>query len=248
MIIIILTIFTLLLIRYNRDLFYFHIRYNDIKLDSYPEIKIDNHYAIYYKNNKDNCLIISHGNAANIYYNKYIIDKLKYIYDGDIYCYEYPGFGKCKGKLTINGCVNEHLFWIDYLSKKYKNIDLWGYSIGGGILSKTIPKLSNNLSYKIRRIYFHNTFSNIKNVIEYNNTIGFFLYKILFINDLDTNNNFRDNFYKNKDIYILHALNDKLIPYNEAVINYNKCKQLNYNVKLIELDGDHVEYDIKYIQ
>ena len=245
-ILIIIIILILLIIRTNRVLFYFRRKNNSID-DTIPQINIDNHHAIYYKYNYENCLLISHGNSSNIYNSNKLIDKIKTIYKGDIYCYEYPGFGKCKGKLSINGCVNEHLFWLDYLDKRYKYIDLWGYSIGGGVLSQTIKKIPDNISNKIRKIYFHNTFSCIKNIVKKYSFFSFILYKILFVDDFNTNIELKNKFFKNKEIIILHSLDDNVVPYNEAIINYNLCKLLGYNIKLIDLEGGHTEYILNKI-
>jgi hypothetical protein len=214
----------------------------------YPELIINNHYAIYYSTNKTNkCMLISHGNSSSAFSNWNLMNNIKKYYDGDIYCYEYPGFGKCKGKLSINNCVNEQLFWLEYLSKKYTFIDIWGYSIGGGIIAQTIKKIPDNISNKIRKIYYHNTFSCIKNVIKKYNIFSYILYNILCINDLNTNNEFKNNFFKNKEIIILHSIHDNIVLYDEAIINYNLCKKLEYNVKLINLEGDHIIFDLNNI-
>jgi hypothetical protein len=245
---ILIIVLLFILIRENRDMFYFRIKNNTID-HLMPQINIDNHHSVYYKNDDSNynCLLVSHGNSSNIYCSKKLIDKIKKIYKGDIYCYEYPGFGKCKGKLSINNCVNEQLFWLEYLSKKYTFIDIWGYSIGGGIIAQTIKKIPDNISNKIRKIYYHNTFSCIKNVIKKYNIFSYILYKILCINDLNTNNEFKNNFFKNKEIIILHSVHDNIVLYDEAIINYNLCKKLGYNVKLINIEGDHTIFDLKNI-
>ncbi len=244
--ILIIILILILIIRSNRDFLYFWIKNNSID-DSFPQINIDNHHAIYYKYNNDNCLLISHGNSSNIYNSNKLIDRIKTVYKGDIYCYEYPGFGKCKGKFSIKGSVNEHLFWLDYLYKRYKYIDLWGYSIGGGVLAQTVKKIPDNISNKIRKIYFHNTFSCIKNIVKNYGMFYYILYKILWVDDFNTNKEFKNKFFKNKEIIILHSLDDNVIPYNEAIINYNLCKRLGYNVKLIELEGNHTEYILNKI-
>ncbi len=247
LVIILIILIIYFIIRYNRDRLYFRIKNNSIK-ENLPEINIDNHYIIYHKtSNNTKCLIISHGNSSNIYNSVKLIEKIKTVYKYDIYCYEYPGFGKCKGTLTINGCIREHLFWLNYLSERYNEIDLWGYSIGGGIVTQTIAQIPKNIEPKIKRIYFHNTFSNIKNVIRKHHILLYFLYKILLIDDLDTYNKLNHEFFKNKELIILHSKNDNIISFNEAIYNFNICKQLKYNIKLIELEGFHSKYEIKNI-
>lgn len=246
---IIIIIIFLLILRLIRQRFYFYptFNYND-KYKPLVIININNHYAIYHKKNTRKCLLISHGNALNIYISgSYIINKIKDHYDGDIYCYEYSGFGKCKGDISINGCINEHLFWIDHLSEKYDHIDLWGFSIGGGVIGQTINKIPINISNKIKKIYFHNTFTAINQVIKHLYPPLFILYKIILLNDFNTFENFSNDFYKDKEIIFIHAINDNIIPYNEAIKNYNKCLELKYNTKIIEIDGNHNNYNIKHI-
>ena len=243
----ILRLIIFLILRLIRYRFYFipTFDYNY----QYPQINIDNHYSIYYKNKVSNkCLLISHGNYTNIYnIGSNLINKIKENYDGDIYCYEYQGFGKCKGKLSIKGCVDEHLFWINYLSTKYDNIDLWGFSIGGGVIGQTINKIPINISDKINNIYFHNTFSSLENVIKNKYSLLFLLYKILLLNDFNTYKSLSNQFFKNKKIVFLHSKNDKMVPYEEAMMNFNKCVKLGYNTQLITLVGDHNNYNINII-
>lgn len=243
MILLILIILIIFLLRLTRYSFYFKptFDYND----KYPEINIDNHYAIYYKNKVSNkCLLISNCNYTNIYnIGSNLINKIKENYDGDIYCYEYQGFGKCKGKLSIKGCVDEHLFWINYLSTKYDNIDLWGYCIGGGVIGQTINKIPINISNKINNIYFHNTFTSLESIIKNKHSILLFLlYKILLLNDFNTYKSLSNKFFKNKKIVFLHSKNDETVPYEEVMMNYNKCVKLEYNTQLITLEGNHLNY------
>jgi hypothetical protein len=248
-IIIIIIICFLLYLRIYREYLWFR---PDKKLPTnikYTELIINNHYSIYNNNNYNKCMLISHGNSSNIYNSSNLINKIKDMYDGDIYCYEYPGFGKCKGKSLINNCVNEHLFWLDYLSKKYTHIDLWGYSIGGCIIAQSINEIPENIKMKIHKIYFHNTFSIIKNVLKTYNILFYYLYKFLLINDskYNTLNILSNEFFKNKEIIILHSFDDEIIPYTEALLNYNICKELGYSIKLINLEGTHGNFILKNI-
>jgi hypothetical protein len=246
LILLLIIIVFLLILRLKRERLYFIPSYD--YNNNYPEINIDNHYAIFNKKNSKKCLLISHGNYSNIYNSgSYMINKIKNCYDGDIYCYEYQGFGKCKGNISIKGCVNEHLFWLDYLSKKYDNIDLWGFSIGGGVIGQTIYKIHKSISNKINKIYFHNTFMSIKNVLAHLYPIYYLFSIILLVNDFNTYESFKNDFYKDKEIIFIHAKKDNIVPYNEAIKNYNKCLELKYNTKLIDICGNHIHYNINNI-
>jgi hypothetical protein len=248
--IIILFLLVLILLRLNREkIYFFPIKLDKNYKEDYTEINIDNHHAIGHVTNNTKCLLISHGNYGNVYHGgSYIIDNLKNKYNGDIYCYEYQGFGKCKGSTSIKGCVDEHLFWLNYLAKKYDVIDLWGYSIGGGVLSQTIKKIPQSISYKINKLYYHNTFTRIKNVIGRIYYPTMILYSLFLLDDFNTIDSFSNTFFKNKKIIFLHSINDMVIPYSEAIRNHARCEELKYNTKLIQLKGDHIRYLIEHIE
>ena len=211
----------------------------------------NNHYAI--TNNILNklkldrpCLLISHGNAGNISNRDYLLDILNK-YDGDIYCYEYPGFGKCKGYVSIFSCIQEHIYWLECLSQKYPKIDVWGESIGGGIVVETLCRLDDskhkNIIEKIGRIYLQSTFSSIYNVIKTLNPNLALCYYVLLFDDLEVTRSLKHNDFiskfNNNDIILLHSRTDEIIPFSEAEINYNTCLQNKLKSKLIEIKGAH---------
>lgn len=212
-------------------------------------INIKNNYAIITNNSlklNKSCLLISHGNAGNITNRDILLEKLN-AYDGNILCYEYPGFGECPGTISITNCVEAHIFWLDFLSKKYEKIDLWGESIGGGIIVETLCRLDiqthAHIIEKIGKIYLQSTFSSIYNVIKsINNFLSKFYYLLMF-DDLETSENLSHYDYlskfKSNQIFILHSKQDEIIPFREAEINYKKCLENNINVKLIEIKGTH---------
>jgi alpha-beta hydrolase superfamily lysophospholipase len=232
----------------NRDKLYFYPD-NYYQKTKNKIINIKNSYAITNLKNKPNkrCLLISHGNSGNITQYDKIISDLEKQYDGDIYCFEYPGFGFYKGIANINNSVNENLKWLNILNNEYREIDLWGFSIGGGIMIETLTKISKLPNYqeindKINNIYIHGSFSNIKNVIYHRNTqLGDF-YSLLKFNDLHTKQNLKHSVLKNKKIIILHSKDDKIVPYQESIINYNTAKKLKLNTRFIEIKGNHNNY------
>ena len=196
----------------------------------YNIIHINNHYALTHikkEKTKNKCLIISHGNAGNITNRDYLFDQLEN-YDGDIYCYEYGGFGNCQGTKHINSCINEHIFWLNELKNKYEEIELWGESIGGGIVIETLCRINDGILFnKIKKVYLQSTFNSLSTIIsEMNSTLGFF-YKLLLFDDLNTHHNLQYIKPKNIKIIILHSKNDEIIPYSEAIKNYNRCKDLH---------------------
>ena len=214
-------------------------------------IKVKDNYALTNAQSikKNKCLIISCGNYGNITYYDRLLEELK-TYDGDIYIYEYSGFGLQNGDVSINNCIKLHMFWLEKLSKDYNIIDLWGFSIGGAIVVKTLSCVKNDhIINKINNIYLHGTFSKIKNIVKTMFPIMGKVYDFFDINDLNTIDLLKHKNLKNKNITILHSKDDEIIPFHEAKLNYNKCKKLNLNTKFVLIKGDHNNYvfDIKKI-
>jgi hypothetical protein len=230
----------------NRDKLYFSPDNRYEKVENNKIIKIDNSYAITTLKSKPKkkCLLISHGNAGNITQYDKIITDLEKQYDGDIYCYEYPGYAFKKGIACINNSVKENIKWLHILNDVYETIDMWGFSIGGAIMIETLTNLTKLNNYqqinnKINNIYIHGSFSNIKNVIYHRNKqLGDF-YSFFEFNDLHTKEKLCNKIFNNKKIIILHSKDDEIIPYSEALINYNTAKKYNLNVVIISIKGTH---------
>lgn len=196
--------------------------------------KKGHHYALFRKGIKNHkVLIISHGNSGSFLDRGYVIDKLEK-YTGDIYLFEYPGFSGIPGKTNIKNCVNELLFWIKYLKPKYQKIDLFGESIGGGIVIETCYKYE--IDY-INKIYLQSTFTSMENVIKNLNYGLYLLYKFMLLDDLNNAKNLR-NIQCDKYV-IIHSPDDKLIKYNQALENCEILKRLDKKVKFIEGSGIH---------
>lgn len=228
-----------LFIRFNINHFYFQPAgkknldgFNDTD-PKYKCMNIDHHYALYRKGDKPKVMIVAHGNAGSFLDRSYLIDKLDE-YTGDIFLFEYPGFSGVKGKANIKSCVNELAFWVEYLKPHYNKIDLYGESIGGGIVIETCRKKSFDC---INKIYLQSTFSSMKEVILNMNNKLYWLYKILLLDDLNSNKNL-ENVLCDKYV-IIHSPTDELVYYEQAVSNYEKLKSLNKQVKFIQATGSH---------
>lgn len=200
----------------------------------YPCINKKGHFAIYRKGKKNHrVLILAHGNAGSFLDKDYIIDKLEE-YTGDIYLFEYPGFSGLPGKTNIKNCVNELMFWIKYLKPKYKKIDLYGESIGGGIVIETCRRYQINF---INKIYLQSTFTSMNDVIKDMNSGLHAIYKLLLLDDLNTAKNLKN--IKCKKFVVIHSPDDKLINYEQALKNFYILKKLKKNVKFIKGSGFH---------
>jgi hypothetical protein len=227
-------------VRSNINYFYFEPgkkrdieEYNKLNY-KYPCVKINNHYALYKKGlNANKVMIISHGNAGSFLDMGYMIDKLEK-YSGDIYLFEYPGFSGINGTPSITNCVNELLFWIFYLKSQYAKIDLFGTSIGGGIIAETCSR--NSLNF-INKIYLQSTFTSMRDVIRDLHPRLYILYNILLLDDLNTSKSLK-NISCNKYV-IIHSPDDQVIKYEQAEKNFLFLQKLKKQVKFIKGTGEH---------
>ena len=200
----------------------------------YPCKKIGEHYALFRKGTlSKKVMIIAHGNSGSFLDKDYMFKKLKN-YSGDIYLFEYPGFSGVKGKTNIKNCVNELMFWIRYLRTKYKKMDLFGESIGGGIVIETCSLHSLNF---INKIYLQSTFTSMGDVIRDFNYGLYILYNILLLNDLNTSKSL-EKVHCNKFV-IIHSPTDNLISYKQSQINLSILEKLNKRIEFIQGTGTH---------
>jgi hypothetical protein len=178
-------------------------------------------------------MIVAHGNAGSFLDRGYMLDKLEK-YSGDIYLFEYPGFSGVEGKTNITNCISELLFWINHLRPQYKKMDLFGESIGGGLVVETCSKYGINF---INKIYLQSTFTSMADVIQNLNSGLYMLYNVLFLDDLNTAKSLKDVYCKKW--VIIHSPDDLLIEYDQALKNYSILEKLNRRVKFIRGSGHH---------
>lgn len=197
------------------------------------------------------CMLLAHGNASNIYHRDNLLTSLA-SYPYDIYCFEYDGFGPLKGKsggVTIGNCVRNCMYWLARLAKQYDEIDVYGESIGGGIIMETLATIQDIMEYrpvyvKIRNIYLQSTFCSISRLLNKHQSWLSYIYDFVNWNDLDTFTNLlriASGFYdrKKQRVVIIHSKTDELVPYSEAVDNYNRCGDLGISVSLYTIEGSH---------
>ena len=211
----------------------------DVENNKNRIINIDKeHIAIYEKRNTDRILLISCGNHGNLdlYYDR--IQILKNIYDYDILCYEYPGFGCINKEYCIDNCIKETYYWIQYIKNLgYKTFDFMGYSIGGGIIIECLKRY--NITYA-NNIYLVATFTSISELLFQTNYINYFIQGIFFKKDnLNTYDNLK-NIHCNT-LYIIHSKEDERIPFNLAIKNYLLNSTNIKNKIFIEIKGNHKE-------
>ena len=224
------------------DNFYLEpIRVDKYKFDNvdnkYKIINIDNeHYALYEKKNTNRILLITCGNYGNLDYYYEKIQMFKTLYDYDILCFEYPGFGIINKEHCIDNCLKETYFWIQYINKLgYKTFDFMGFSIGGGILIECLRKY--NITYA-NNIYLLSTFTSLSELLYQTNYSNYLIHG-LFLKKYNLNTFCSLKYIYCNTLYIIHSKEDERIPFNLAIKNYLSNTNYIKNKVFIEIKGKH---------
>ncbi len=134
--------------------------------------------------------------------------------------------------------------------KKYEEIDVYGESIGGGIIMETLATMQDIAEYrpicdKIRNIYLQSTFSSISRLLNKSwSRIIAGIYDFINWNDLDTYNNLHriaSGFYnrRRQKVVLIHSPTDEIVPYSESLDNFQRCEDLGMHVLHYKIRGGH---------
>jgi hypothetical protein len=160
----------------------------------------------------------------------------KNIYDYDILCYEYPGFGCINKEYNIEDCIKETYFWIKYIkSLGYEIFDFMGYSIGGGIIIECLKLY--NITFA-NNIYLISTFTSISDIL-YDGDIGNYILQSLFLRKYNMNTFYNLQYIYCNNLYIIHSKEDERIPYKMAIKNYSANSNYIKNKIFIDIKGLH---------
>jgi len=216
--------------------------FNPLRCKEYsqsPNIKyIDKRYCYVDKGtDSSKVLLVARGNEGNINNSEKLVSFIRNFYHYDIFVIEYPGFGKMPGKTNINNCVECLYEWHRYLRTCYSSIDVYGLSIGSGIVLKFVRQ------YKIvpNILILHSPFSSFLKVIHHvRPMMGCIL--DMFIND-DTYlcNQKEIQKIECENLYILHSKEDEVIPVDHA-LELEKIAMENKRIRglnFIEIFGPH---------
>jgi hypothetical protein len=200
-------------------------------------ININNeHIAIHKKRNTNRILLISCGNYGNLDYYYDRMQIFKTIYDYDILCYEYPGFGIINKEHNIDNCIRETYYWIQYIKKLgYKIFDFMGYSLGGGIIIECLKRY--NITYA-NNIYLVATFSSLSELL-FQTNYGNYLIQGIFFKKSNLNTFCNLRFINCNKLVIIHSKEDERIPFNLAIKNYFCNSKYIKNKVFVEIKGKH---------
>jgi hypothetical protein len=186
-----------------------------------------------YKNSitLNKCILFFHGNAGNISFRLYYIEKL-YELGFSLLFFDYPGFGLSTGIPNEDNCIKCSQEFYKYLIDKnfeQKNIIFYGESIGGSIAMS----LAN--IYNIKYLILQSTFTDIKEIIKIITTFNIFIMDNIgfeTLENLKTRNKINKLTKKMKTL-IIHSNDDELIDTSHA-------KELSlYADKLYICNGTH---------
>jgi pimeloyl-ACP methyl ester carboxylesterase len=181
-------------------------------------------------------ILFCHGNVGNISHRKYVIDMTKQ-FDCSIILFDYCGYGKSKGMPTTTKILENGEDVYKWALKKFdikeSQLVVMGESLGGSVATHISQKFNPS------KLILLSTFSCLTDVAKLGDDIPYY-WKIasviftFFIGELPNH----QNISKVKcPIMILHSKSDSLIPYANALKNYQSIPHSNKH--LIEITGDH---------
>lgn len=110
-------------------------------------------------------IVYSHGNGGNISWYIPSINTLRNF--GDVFAYDYPGYGISPGVPTEDNVLKSGLKAFDYISElyseKYTDIILYGFSLGGAVTVNIASKNPSNP--KIKGVILQSTFAKLEDCV-----------------------------------------------------------------------------------
>ncbi len=215
----------------------------------FGNIKLEEHFigqnndinAIYMKNeNKDMCIIYCHGNSGTLEnYMNFLYDFGSY---ANIIIFDYSGYGKSKGFPNSESvCNNAFEVWdfvVNILKIKPENVILYGFSLGGAVVTNLAKKL-DDINSLPKAVIIQSTFSSQAEMAKQMLPLSLYYFLQLFMDhSLDSQENLKKIGDKTK-VLILHSKDDELIKFH-----HSKSLSNNDIDKIIEIKGSHNNYKL----
>lgn len=210
-IIAIIAVSVIITLVYNRNKLYLHPTITDTIIPSdgtrFNVKGVDTWIFLSDGNENNKTIIFSHGNAGSLNERLHLIsfwrDNLKSQYNFVIY--DYYGYGKSSGVASIENCIKSLENVVEFvLLKGYKDIVLWGNSMGSGITAEFAAKTN----VKIKKIVLQSTFTSLQEMVY----CMIKLPRCIVPNELNTLNNLKK--MKCKNVVIIHSNQDEIIPFS----------------------------------
>ena len=210
----------------------------DITLKEYNIKSNKNTINLLHFNNKDtdNLIIYAHGNAQNISSCMDIF--YKFGESASIILFDYSGYGKSTGsantKDICKDIYNVWLFAIKDLQVKPKNIILYGFSLGGAILSYLLYKLDTKNKELPKAIIIQSSFINSRYMAkQLLNPFIYYVFKFLIDNTFNSIE-YLEQVNDKLKIMIVHSKDDDIVDYEHAQLFLEKI-----NCDHIIINGTH---------
>lgn len=209
--------------------------------------RVYKHYIdslVLFTEDTDKAVVFFHGNYGNItwYQEKMKMIKNKYP-NHDIWCFDYPGFGKTKGHSNTEHLIECAYTFLSMISKQYKSWEWICETIGGGIALGVLTQDDKKLDYLPTKITIINGIRSIGNIANERS-------KIPNAKHIVKRLGFELNTYKwilkSKEVYkgncpsfsIIHSLQDEEVPIKHS---QDLCEAAG--VTLTVINGTHRMYE-----
>lgn len=153
-------------------------------------------------------VLFYHGNSGNISHRSYMVH-LCQLYKLNLLMFDYRGYGKSTGYSNLKRLYEDANVTAIYAVAKYKNLIVWGESLGGGIATYVASK------YPCSKLILASTFSSLDDIITAKNAsfVNRSCSTILrqLIDTIPSKDRIGDI---QVPIAIMHSIDDELIPYS----------------------------------
>lgn len=190
--------------------------------------------CIYYHRYKtDKFILYSHGNSGNIYLNYNSILSLNKLFNANIICYDYQGYGKSSGISTPESVIDNIDSIYEYSKKTFniddKNLILYGESLGCSPTLWLGSKLNN-----VKAVITNSGFSSLRDIVKD-------VYPLLYLLTPNKLNNKKiiKEIHNDIPVLIFHSKSDSLIPFKHAKCLYDERINEHKMCHLFEVMGEH---------
>jgi len=199
---------------------------NDLKTITNNNITLTEHFienqinAIYFKNpNVTNCIIYAHGNSDTIE------ECIHFLYEFGQYCniilFDYSGYGKSSGTPSCKKiCDDGFKVWLyatHDLGFKSDNIILYGFSLGGAVVSHLAHTVNHTLDNSpVKAVIVQSSFSSSKQMAKEMFPIPIYHFLKLFMDHTLDSERYLKKLNDKTKIIIMHSEEDEMIGFHHS--------------------------------
>lgn len=180
-----------------------------------------------------------HGNGGNVSNRKHYVPYLKRAFRGDVFLWEYPGFGKLYrlGKPSCEKILHQAESMLTHWKKRYKKIVLYCESIGCVVGSHLASASA------CERLILQSGPASLNHMLHH--LTSDWLGNVTLITEFNTIENCRKINTRTK-IDVLHSLNDEIVPYHQGVQVFVACNHVK-SARFHQIRGTHNHPDLNHL-